>query len=215
VVGSIDTAYGEKEENDLNAMTVWGIWIDRNKNRRAMLAYAWAKRLPLHGKVISALPDEAKINFQARQQYEWGLIEHIADTCKRYKVRRLLIEDKTRGRDVANELTRLFARENWGIELVNPVRDKVSRTHSVVPMFTDDMIWAPETKWSDMVIQETSEFPKGEHDDAHDTVTQFLNWARENEILIRAAEASAALEDMMMFKPKEQSVAEIYGVGGG
>jgi hypothetical protein len=29
VVGSIDTAYGEKEENDYSAMTVWGIWIDR------------------------------------------------------------------------------------------------------------------------------------------------------------------------------------------
>jgi hypothetical protein len=37
VVGSIDTALGEKEENDYSAMTVWGVWLDRAKNRCAMM----------------------------------------------------------------------------------------------------------------------------------------------------------------------------------
>jgi hypothetical protein len=41
VVGSLDTSYGEKQENDYNALTIWGLWIDRNKNRRAMLMFAW------------------------------------------------------------------------------------------------------------------------------------------------------------------------------
>ena len=42
--------------------------------------------------------------------------------------------------------------------------------------------------------------------------TQFLNWARENEILVRADEMSAALEEAATFKHKTQSVAEQYGV---
>jgi predicted phage terminase large subunit-like protein len=212
VVGSLDTSYGEKQENDYNALTVWGIWIDRNKNRRAMLMFAWNKRLPLHGKIVEAIPGEAKVNFQQRQKEAFGLVELTADTCKRYKVRRLLIENKTRGRDVANEINRLYARENWGVELVEPVGDKVSRTHSIVPLFTDNCVWAPDTKWAEMVIQQCQSFPKADHDDLHDTMTQFLNWARANELLVRADEMSASLEDEQTYRPQRESVAQQYGV---
>ena len=212
IVGSLDTSYGEKQENDFNALTVWGIWLDKNKNRRTVLMYAWKKRLPLHGRVISALPGEAKINFDQRQQAAFGLVEWVLHTCKRYKVRRLLIENKTRGRDVAQELNRLYARENFGVQLIDPVKDKVSRTHSVVPLFTDGVVWAPNTKWADMVMDECASFPKGAHDDLHDTVTQFMNFARENELLMRGDEMSAALEDEMAYKPPMNSVAQHYGV---
>lgn len=214
VVGSLDTSYGEKQENDFNAMTVWGIWIDRNRNRRAMLMFSWNKRLKLNGRVIAQMPNEAKVNYMARQKEEWGLIEWVADTCKRYKVQRMLIEDKTRGRDVANEINRLYARENWGVELVNPVKDKVSRTHSVVPLFTDNVIWAPNTKWAEAVITQCATFPKGAHDDMVDSTTQWLIWARENGILNRADEASAALEDEMRPKQHDGGIAQMYGVGG-
>src|ERR1035437_5606899 len=212
VVGSLDTSFGEKQENDYNALTVWGVWIDRNKNRRAMLMFAWNKRLPLHGKEISALPNEAKVNFEQRQREQFGLIQWIADTAKRYKVRRLLIENATRGRDVANEINRLYVRENWGCELIDPVRDKVSRTHSIVPLFTDNVVWAPDTKWANAVIDNCKTFPKAAHDDLHDTVTMFLNWSRENGILLRGDEMSAALEDEQAYKPPMNTVAQHYGV---
>jgi predicted phage terminase large subunit-like protein len=213
VVGSLDTAYKEKEENDYNALTIWGIWTDLNKNRRAMLMYAWIKRLPLHGKIISAKAGEGKLQFQQRQQAEFGLVEWVADTCRKYKVRRLLIEDKSRGVDVANEINRLYARENWGVWLVNPVGDKVSRAHSVVPMFVDNMIWAPPMRWADdLVIKQCEFFPKGDHDDLVDTVTMFLLWARENEVLIRADEASSALQDEMAYRAPQESIAQHYGV---
>lgn len=212
VVGSIDTAYGKKEENDFSAMTVWGIWIDRNKNRRAMLMYGWQSRLPLHGVEVSPIAGEAKVQYRARQRAAWGLVETIADTCKRYKVERLLIEDKNRGRDVAEEIVKLNARERWGVQLVNPVGDKVSRAHSVVSMFTDRMIYAPVTSWSQVVIDNCSIFPKGEHDDLVDTVTQFLRWARESDLLLRGDEASAMLRDEERFRPRPRSVADTYGV---
>ena len=212
IVGSLDTAFKEKEENDFNALTIWGIWLDRNRNRRAMLMYAWQKRKPLHGRVLAQLPNELPINFKQRQQDEWGLIDWIADTCKRYKVKRLLIEDKSRGHDVANEIRRLYNRDNWGVQLLPVVGDKVSRAHSVVPLFTDDAIWAPDTKWAELVISQAEMFPKAVHDDLLDSCTQFLNWARENELLVRADEMSAANEEAAMYKGKQQSVAEQYGV---
>lgn len=213
VVASLDTAYKEKEENDFNAFTIWGIFLDLQRNRRAMLMYAWQKRVPLNGKVISALPNELPLHFKQRKEENWGLVDWVADGCTRYKVKRLLIEDKSRGHDVANEIRRLHARENWGTQLLPVVGDKVSRTHAVVPLFTDDAIYAPDTKWADLTISNCEIFPKGAHDDLNDSVTQFLNWARENELLVRADEMSAANEEAAMFKHKQASVSEAYGVG--
>lgn len=212
VVGSVDTAFGEKEENDFSAMTVWGIWLDRNKNRRAMLMFSWAKRLRLHGKEVVPLAGEPKEVFRARQRENFGLVELVADTCKRYKVKRLLIENKTRGQDVANEVRRLYSRENFGVELLVPVKDKVSRTHTVVPLFTDNGVWAPSTRWAEAVITQSENFPRDTHDDMHDTVVQFLQWSRTNSLLERADEVSAALEEEARFKPTQRAVADLYGV---
>lgn len=213
VVGSLDTSYGEKDENSFNAMTVWGVWTDRLKNRRAMLMFGWQRHCKLHGKLLKPLPNEGKVQFQERQKREWGLVEWVADTAKRYNITRLLIENKTRGRDVANELVRQYVRENWGIQLLEPVGDKVSRVHSIVPMFTDGVVWAPETKWSEEVITNCSLFPKGEHDDLMDSTSQFLNWARQNGILMLADEMSASLEEDARYKgPPDDTVANQYGI---
>lgn len=220
VVASLDTAYKEKEENDYNAFTIWGIFLDRARNRRAMLMHAWMKRLPLNGKVISAFPHETKVAFEQRMKDNWGLVDWVADGCKRFKVKRLLIEDKSRGHDVANEIRRLHSRENWGVQLINPVGDKISRAHSVVPLFTDDAIYAPYSentsnflKWADQVVTQCQKFPKDNHDDLVDSVTQFLNWARDNELLVRADEMAAAMEEAATYKHKQATVSEQYGVG--
>ena len=212
VVASLDTAQKEKEENDYNALTVWGIFLDRARNRRALLIYAWQKRLPLNGKEATKLIDELPINFERRKKDSWGLVQWVADACRHWKVKRLLIEDKTRGHDVANEIRRQYARENWGVQLLEPVGDKVSRAHVTVPLFADDSIYAPDFKWSDMVITQCESFPKAAHDDLVDSVTQFINWARENEILVMVDEYSAALEEMATYQHKTQSVSEQYGV---
>lgn len=212
VVASLDTAYKEKEESDFNALTIWGIFKDRANVRRAMLMHAWQKRLALNGDVVTALPNEPAIVFERRKKEAWGLVDWIADSCRRYKVKRMLIEDKSRGHDVANELRRQYSRENWGVQLLNPVGDKVSRAHACVPLFADGAVFAPNTKWAELVIDQCRKFPKAAHDDLVDSVTQFINWARDNEILVMVEEADAALEDSLMWKGNQQSVSQQYGV---
>ena len=39
------------------------------------------------------------------------------------------------------ELRRLYGRQNWGIEMIEPDKDKVSRAHACVPLFVDGAIW--------------------------------------------------------------------------
>ena len=91
-------------------------------------------------------------------------------------------------------------------------RDKTSRTHAVVPMFTDNGVWAPNTVWAEKVITECQNFPKAEHDDLHDTMTMALLWLRTKGILLRGDEASYALEDELAYKPNTNTVREMYGV---
>lgn len=45
-----------------------------------------------------------------------------------------------------------------------------------------------------------------------DTVTQFLNWARTNEILVMTDEQTASDMEASTYQGKQTSVAEIYGV---
>ena len=52
--------------------------------------------------------------------------------------------------------------------------DKISRANAVADLFASGMIWAPDTRWAEEVIEECAEFPSGEHDDFVDSVTQAL-----------------------------------------
>jgi predicted phage terminase large subunit-like protein len=43
--------------------------------------------------------------------------------------------------------------------------DKHARVNAVAPLFESGMIWAPEQKFADDVIEECAAFPYGDHDD--------------------------------------------------
>jgi predicted phage terminase large subunit-like protein len=52
--------------------------------------------------------------------------------------------------------------------------DKISRVNAVSDLFASGVIWAPETRWAEEVIEEFAAFPAGEHDDLVDSSTQAL-----------------------------------------
>ena len=187
VIASLDTAYTTKTENDPSALTVWGGWHDKQGNRKWMLAFAWEERLELH-----------------------TLVKKTAETCNKYKVDRLLIEAKASGHSVAQEIARLYGREKFGVQLIDPKQtDKVARAHSVVAMFAGNMVWAPETRWSDRVIDQCTSFPRASHDDLVDSVTQALRWLRDNGVAVMNFEREAEIEDFATYK---KPVAPLYDV---
>ena len=52
--------------------------------------------------------------------------------------------------------------------------DKHARVNAVAPLFESGMIWAPEQKFADDVIEECAAFPYGDHDDLVDSTTQAI-----------------------------------------
>lgn len=220
IIAYFDGAMGQKQENDFSALTVWGTFVETDAMQRAaeqfgtpsiMLIGAWRKKLTLHGKTdLIPIRGETKKEFEDRKRENWGLVEHIAHTCQRLKVNKLLIEAKANGHDIANEIRRLYAREDWMVVMDDPGNfDKTARTYSIQHFFADGRVWRPDTDWADMVETEMAQFPKGAHDDLHDTAVGALRHLRRMGLLVRADENSAAVEEMMFpSKPQRKVLYE-------
>lgn len=192
IVASLDTAYTTKAENDYSALTVWGVFSGDSMIRptrhvnvegalsslpedvrqygtqspRVMLMYAWAVRAELH-----------------------ELVEKAAETCRKLKVDKLLIENKASGYSVAQEIRRLYQSESWIVQLLDPKGlDKLARLYSVQHIFAEGLVFAPDKAWADMVIRQTAQFPKGKHDDLVDTISMAIRHLRDLNMLVRPPE---------------------------
>ena len=188
VVASLDSAYTEKEENDYSALTVWGVWR-KDGAPKVMLMAAWQERLELH-----------------------DLITKVYETCtarKGIRVDKLLIENKASGKSVAQEIIRLFEGAEFGVEMVEPKGDKVSRMYSVQHLFENGVVYAPWRPWSQMVIDEVTRFPKGAHKDTPDTVSMALSWLRNCGFALRTDEHDDAEIEERQFK---KQTAPLYDV---
>jgi predicted phage terminase large subunit-like protein len=167
VLLSCDTAYTEKEENDWSACTVWGSF-ELNGNPKIILLEAWRERMEMR-----------------------ALVMKILATARRRKADGVLIEAKASGLSVMQEMRRLMRDGEFTIFSEVPRGDKVARLHAVVPQFSGGLVYAPDRKWADMVIDEVSSFPRGKHDDLVDCVSAALKKLRDIGVVQHPAEVEA------------------------
>ena len=52
--------------------------------------------------------------------------------------------------------------------------DKISRLNSVSDLFASGLVWIPNTRWAEEVVEEVASFPAGEHDDYVDSTSLAL-----------------------------------------
>lgn len=212
VVASVDPAYTSKEENDPSGFVVLGVYYD-SEVPKVMVLNAWRKRLELHGPHIERLANETEKDYIKRSQPSWGLCEHIAHSCKRFKVDKLLVEAKASGHSVAQELRRLHAHQGWSTQLVDPRgRDKVARVYAVQHLFAEGMIHIPAysdgtlREWGQQLVDETAAFPKAAHDDLTDALSQALQHLRDNGLLVKRDDRSALIEEMRRHRPQTRAL---------
>lgn len=179
VIAFADTAYTTKEENDYSALTIWGVWR-KDGAPKVMLMGAWKERLELN-----------------------ELVNKINKSCSAQggiPVDRLLIENKASGKSVGQELIRLFDGSQFGIEMVEPKGDKLSRMYSVQHLFENGIVYAPDRTWAQMVIDDVSKFPKGAHDDIPDTVSGALRYLRDSNFALRSDEHDTEQMEQDMYR---------------
>jgi predicted phage terminase large subunit-like protein len=110
----------------------------------------------------------------------------------------MIVEAKASGLPLTDELRRA------GIPIMNYTpskgRDKVTRMHTVAPLFEAGMVWAPEKHFADEVIDECMAFPNGEHDDYVDSMTMALIRFRQGGFISLNGEE----DDTDYYRPKRE-----------
>jgi predicted phage terminase large subunit-like protein len=149
VIQSYDTAFTKKETGDYSAITTWGVFY----------------------------PDEVTPNIllldSIKERYEFPELKKAAiEQYKYWEPETVIVEAKASGLPLIQELRAL------GIPVINftPSKgnDKVSRVHAVAPLFESGVVWVPDERWAEEMIEECAQFPFGEHDDLVDSMTQAL-----------------------------------------
>ena len=150
VIQSYDTAFLKKETADYSAITTWGVWYPSEDSGANLI-----------------LLDSIK------GRYEFPELKRLALEQYRYwNPETVIIEAKASGLPLTYELRKM------DIPVMNftPSRgnDKHARVNAVAPLFESGMIWAPEKKFAEDVIEECAAFPFGDHDDLVDSTTQAI-----------------------------------------
>ena len=150
IIQSYDTAFSKSETADFSAITTWGIFRPTEDSGDAIILL------------------DAK-----RGRWDFPELKAIAnEEYKYWEPEMVLVESQASGTPLTQEL------RNMGIPVVNyrPSRgnDKVTRVHAVSPVFESGMVWAPDKKFAEEVIEECAAFPFSEHDDYVDSMTQAI-----------------------------------------
>ena len=150
IIQSYDTAFSKKETADYSAITTWGVFKPKEGMGDALILLD----------AIKGRWDFPELKAVAQEQYA------------EYEPDMVLIEAQASGTPLTHELRAM------GIPVVNyrPSRgnDKMTRVHSVSPVFEAGMVYAPDQGFADEVIEECAAFPFAQNDDYVDTTTQAI-----------------------------------------
>jgi predicted phage terminase large subunit-like protein len=148
---SWDTAFKTNEENDYTVCTTWQITEDGY-----YLLDLWRGRVEF--------PE---------------LKRKVIEKGKQFRITEILIEDHASGQSLIQELNR---NTRLPIKPIKKDKDKMSYVYAVTPLIESGKVRLP-TGSSDNnniedFINECEDFPNGEFDDIVDSMTQFLNYAK-------------------------------------
>ena len=147
IIQSYDTAFLKKETADYSAITTWGVFYP-NEDSKANLI----------------LLDSVK------DRFEFPELRRVAlEQYKYWNPDMVIVEQKASGTPLTHEL-RLM---DIPVMTFTPSKgnDKHVRVNSCAPLFEAGLIWAPDRKFAEEVIEECASFPFGDHDDLVDSMT--------------------------------------------
>tara|TARA_R100000657_G_C4652124_1_gene96413 strand:- start:226 stop:1023 length:798 start_codon:yes stop_codon:yes gene_type:complete len=153
VIQSWDTAFLKTQRSDYSACTTWGVFYlpddDGVTQANIILLDAYKERLEF--------PELKKTAYNM-------YVETQPDA--------FIVEAKATGMPLIFELRAM----GIPVSEFTPSRgnDKIARVNSVADLFASGMVWCPETRFAEEVMNEFAAFPSGEHDDLVDSSTQAL-----------------------------------------
>jgi predicted phage terminase large subunit-like protein len=147
---SWDTAFKINEENDYSVCTTWKIFEN--------------------GFYLIDL---------FRERFEFPELKRkVVELHEKFLPREILIEDHASGQSLIQELRR---ETRLPIKPIKKDKDKISYVHAITPLIEAGKVILSgnvKSETADVMINECEEFPNSEHDDIVDSISQFLNYAK-------------------------------------
>jgi predicted phage terminase large subunit-like protein len=155
VLQAWDTAFEANTRSDYSACTTWGVFYNHKEDLYNIIllnAYKDRMEFPTLKKVVVEQYDE-------------------------YQPDSLIVEKKASGAPLIYELRAM----GIPVQDYTPVRgavnnpnNKMARLNSISDIFASGVVWAPERRWAEEVVDEVASFPSGEHDDYVDSTIMAL-----------------------------------------
>ena len=151
VIMALDAAAETNNRADFTSITTWGVFMnDETEAYNIVLLNAIKKRVEF--------PELKDLALREYQDYEPDAF---------------IVEKKSAGTALYQELRRT----GMSIQEYTPHRgsgDKMARLNSVADIIRSGLVWVPETRWAEEVVEELAAFPFGSHDDHVDTTSMAL-----------------------------------------
>jgi len=151
IIMSLDSAAETKTRNDFTALTIWGVFFNEEVNNHNII-------------LLDAIKD----------RYEFPELKKMAlEQYKAWEPDSFIVEKKSSGVALYQEMRRM----GIPVQEYTPHRgtgDKMARLNSVADIISSGLVWAPETRWAEEVIEEIAGFPFASHDDLVDSSVMAL-----------------------------------------
>ncbi len=154
VMVSLDTANTANTRSDYSAFTVWGVFYRETED---------GERVP-NIIMLDAFKDRLEFpELKAKAKAVYA----------QWKPDAFIIESKASGTSLIQE----FRMAGIPVSDFTPTRatgDKITRANGVSDVLASGVVWAPETRWAEEVIEECAGFPGASNDDYVDSLIMAL-----------------------------------------
>ena len=151
IIMSLDAAAEKHNRADFTALTTWGIFLnEEDSSYNIILLNSIKQRLEF--------PELKELSME--EYAEWQPDAFI-------------VEKKSAGTAIYQEMRRM----GLPVQEYTPHRgsgDKLARLNSVADIVASGMVWMPQTRWAEEVIEEIAGFPFMSHDDLVDSTVMAL-----------------------------------------
>lgn len=146
VLMSLDAAVEAKQRSDFNALQTWGVFMDEDAGRYELIL--------LNSVAFRAEFPELK--------------DKCLEEYKFWQPDTFIIEAKANGAPLLQE----FRRMGMVLQSFTPHRgtgDKTARLNAVADIVRDGLVWVPQTRWAEELVDNVTTFPAADHDDITDS----------------------------------------------
>jgi len=150
IIMSLDAAQEKSNRSDYNALLTWGVFFNEETNNYNII-------------LLNAVKE--RLEFPELKQ-------RVLEEYKEWQPDSFIVEKKSNGAALYQEMRRM------GIPIAEFTpgkgQDKISRVNAVSDLFSSGIVWVPDRRWAQEVVEECNDFPSGSHDDLVDATTLAL-----------------------------------------